>query len=196
MKSQEIQSALFNYLKLIVSDDSINEEAIKSKESFKLLELKKNDFLVKEGQICNYFCFIESGILQHSIIVEDLEKTTYLALKNTVNSSLESFLSQKPSRKSIKALFNCKLWVLDLDAFVYLKETNEAFRKFYYNLIEKQICRIDDYRIDLLTLTPEERYKKLLLKEPNLIQQVSLHHLGSFLGISSRHMSRIRKNIN
>ena len=196
MESQDIRAALINYLKSIVSDDSINEEAIKSKESFKLLELKKNDFLVKEGQICNYFCFVESGILQHSIIVDDLEKTTYLALKNTVTSSLESFLSQKPSRKSIKARFNCKLWVIDLETFLYLKETNEAFRKFYYNLIEKQICRIDDYRIDLLTLTPEERYKKLLLKEPNLIQQVALHHLASFLGISSRHMSRIRKNIN
>ena len=196
MKSQEIRAALLNYLRLIVSDDSINNATITSKESFKLLELQKNDFLVKEGQICNYFCFVESGILQHSIIVNDLEKTTYLALKNMVTTSLESFLNQKPSRKSIKALFNCKLWVIDLEAFLYLKETNEAFRKFYYNLIEKQICRIDDYRIDLLTLTPEERYKKLLYKEPNLIQQVPLHHLASFLGISSRHMSRIRKNIN
>ena len=196
MKSQEIRAELLNYLRFIVSDNSINEAAINSKEAFKLLELQKNDFLVKEGQICNYFCFVESGILQHSIVVDELEKTTYLALKNTVTSSLESFLNQKPSRKSIKALFNCKLWVIDLEAFLYLKETNEAFRKFYYNLIEKQICRIDDYRIDLLTLTPEERYKKLLNKEPNLIQQVPLHHLASFLGISSRHMSRIRKNIN
>ena len=85
---------------------------------------------------------------------------------------------------------------MDLNTFQILKENNKAFRQFYYNLIEKQICLIDDYRIDLLTLTPEERYKKLLTTEPQLIQQVSLHYLASFLGISSRHMSRIRKNIN
>ena len=60
---------------------------------------------------------------------------------------------------------------------------------------EKQICLIDDYRIDLLTLTPEERYKKLLTNEPKLLQEVPLHYLASFLGISSRHMSRIRKCI-
>ncbi len=54
---------------------------------------------------------------------------------------------------------------------------------------------IDDYRIDLLTLTPEERYKKLLATEPKLLQEVPLHYLASFLGISNRHMSRIRKNI-
>ncbi|WP_258932283.1 hypothetical protein [Flavobacterium oreochromis] len=54
---------------------------------------------------------------------------------------------------------------------------------------------IDDYRIDLLALTPEERYKKLLENEPKLLNEVPLHYLASFLGISNRHMSRIRKSI-
>ncbi len=63
------------------------------------------------------------------------------------------------------------------------------------SLLENQIFLIDDYRIDLLALTPEERYQKLLHNEPKLLQEVPLHYLASFLGISTRHMSRIRKNI-
>lgn len=163
--------------------------------SFQIVKLKKNDYFVKEGEICNYFCFVESGILQHSIEVLDEEKTTYLALRNSFTSSLYSFLNQTPSRKSIKAIVDTELWVVDLKTFKNLIENNTAFHKFYYDLIEKQICLIDDYRIDLLTLTPEERYKKLLLTEPKLLQVVPLHYLASFLGISTRHMSRIRKNI-
>ena len=166
-----------------------------SKELFTLKSLRKNEFLVQEGEICMYFCFIESGILQHAIFVDDEEKTTYLALRNSVTSSLNSFLFNKPSRKSIKAISDCKLWVIDLKNFKKLIENNVAFHQFYYNLIEKQLCLIDDYRIDLLTLTPEERYHKLLATEPKLLQEVPLHYLSSFLGISSRHMSRIRKNI-
>ena len=166
-----------------------------SKELFTLKSLRKNEFLVREGEICAYFCFIESGILQHAISVDDEEKTTYLALRNSVTSSLNSFLFSKPSRKSIKAISDCKLWVIDLKNFKNLIENNEAFHQFYYNLIEKQLCLIDDYRIDLLTLSPEERYHKLLATEPKLLQEVPLHYLSSFLGISSRHMSRIRKNI-
>jgi CRP-like cAMP-binding protein len=162
---------------------------------FSELKLKKNQFFVKENEICNHFCFIESGILQHAILVEGEEKTSYLALKNSVTSSLSSFLFQKPSRKSIKAIADAKLWVVDLKTFKELIVKNEAFHQFYYNLIEKQICLIDDYRIDLLTLTPEERYKKLLTNEPKLLQEVPLHYLASFLGISNRHMSRIRKSI-
>ncbi|MFT5848561.1 Crp/Fnr family transcriptional regulator, partial [Psychroserpens sp.] len=161
-----------------------------------LIELKKNEFFVEEGLVCDHFCYIESGVLQHSIDVLGDNKTTYLALKNTCTSALRSFMNSVPSRKNIKAISNCNLWVIKLDAFKYLLENNEGFNKFYYNLIENQIYLIDDYRIDLLTLTPEKRYLKLLSNDPELLQQVPLHYLASFLGISSRHMSRIRKNIN
>ena len=179
-----------------VKDDSMQELIVKAREKFQILHLKKNEFFVKENEVCQHFCFVESGILQHSIEILDEEKTTYLALRNSVTSSLSSFLFGKPSRKSIKAIADCKLWIVDLKTFKDLIENNKAFHQFYYNVIEKQICLIDDYRIDLLTLTPEERYKKLLSTEPKLLQEVPLHYLASFLGISSRHMSRIRKNIN
>lgn len=195
MKSKKAQIDLLENMKILVNDTSLENLMRESSVAFRLLELKKNEFLVKENEVCPYFCYVESGILQHEIVVNDEEITTYLALRNTFTASLNSFLFHKPSRKSIKAIFDCKLWVLDIDTFKNLIKTNEAFHQFYYNLIEKQICLIDDYRIDLLTLTPEERYKKLLTTEPQLMQQVPLHYLASFLGISSRHMSRIRKNI-
>lgn len=197
MKAVAKSTSFLDYLTEFANpvDDSLIELLEKSKDSFTFLSLKKNEFLVREGEVCPYFCYVESGILQHSVMVDDEEKTTYLALRNSVTSSLNSFLFNKPSRKNIKAISDCGLWVVDLKTFKNLIEKNEAFHQFYYNLIEKQLCLIDDYRIDLLTLSPEERYHKLLATEPKLLQEVPLHYLSSFLGISSRHMSRIRKNI-
>jgi CRP-like cAMP-binding protein len=198
MSIKEPDDAFLYYLcQFIDRNDILMQELItKARDSFRVLYLKKNELFVKEVEICNYFCFVESGILQHSIEILEEEKTTYLALRNSVTSSLNSFLFEKPSRKNIKAIADCKLWIVDLKTFKDLIDNNKAFHQFYYNIIEKQICLIDDYRIDLLTLTPEERYKKLLTTEPELLQEVPLHYLSSFLGISSRHMSRIRKNIN
>jgi CRP-like cAMP-binding protein len=197
MKLQDSNNNLLRFMLQFLDSEmeGINYLAEKASEKFQVLHLKKNDCFVRENQVCQKFCFVESGILQHSILVNDEEKTTYLALRNSVTSSLDSFLNKKPSRKSIKAIADCKLWVIDLETFKDLIENNIAFHQFYYNLIEKQICLIDDYRIDLLTLSPEERYQKLLKTEPKLLQEVPLHYLASFLGISSRHMSRIRKNI-
>ncbi len=196
MKTQNNNSAFLDYLRHFIndSDKHLEQSLTEIANHFKILSLKKNQFLVDENQVCRYFCYVESGILQHAILVDDEEKTTYLAMRNSVTSSLNSFLNTIPSRKSIKALVDCQLWVIDLESFNYLLANNQAFHQFYYNLIERQIILIDDYRIDLLTLTPEERYKKLLVTEPKLLQEVPLHYLASFLGISNRHMSRIRKN--
>ncbi len=184
-----------NYIENIIESQEFDSQISEIFSFFKPLQLTKNSFLVKKGKICEYFCFIESGVLQHSIEVSEEEKTTYLALKNSCTSALKSYLQKTPSRKNIKALSDCNLQVILVDDFKHLLKTNKVFHQFYYALIEKQIFLIDDYRIDLLTLTPEDRYKKLLLNEPNLLEEVPLHYLASFLGISTRHMSRIRKNI-
>ncbi len=192
-----MNTSFFDYLSQTAN--ALNTVSIalleEAQKRFEQIELKKNQFLVKEGEVCSFFCYVESGVLQHAIAINDEEKTTYLALRNSATSSLNSFLKSTPSRKSIKALVDCKLWVINQDDFKDLIQNNNTFHQFYYNLIEKQIMLIDDYRIDLLTLTPEERYQKLLLTEPKLLQEVPLHYLASFLGISNRHMSRIRKNI-
>ena len=183
------------YIKSVLNNKALEHYIPEILNNFQFLKLNKNDFFVESGNVCKYFCYVENGILQHSITVLGEEKTTYLALKNSLTSALNSFKNKVSSRKNIKALFDCTLLVIDIDTFNYLIKHNPAFNTFYYTFIENQIFRIDDYRIDLLTLTPEERYKKLLNNENELLQKVPLHYLASFLGISSRHMSRIRKNI-
>jgi CRP-like cAMP-binding protein len=190
-----MNSSFYTYLKLIINDSSLDNLIPEILDSFSFTVLNKNDYLAQTDKTCKTFCFIESGVLQHSTIILGEEKTTYLGLKNTCTSSLKSFLQNTPSRKSIKALSDCNLWIIDALTFKSLILNNKAFHKFYYNLIENQIFLIDDYRIDLLTLSPEKRYKKLLKNEPKLHQEIPLHYLASFLGISNRHMSRIRKNI-
>jgi len=81
MTTQKTTADLFHYMQLMVGDDALQDLIVQSKNAFKLIELKKNEFLVKEKEVCAYFCYIESGILQHAILVDDDEKTTYLALE-------------------------------------------------------------------------------------------------------------------
>ncbi|CAM1361507.1 Crp/Fnr family transcriptional regulator [Tenacibaculum xiamenense] len=184
-----------SYLFEVINDNTLSVRIDEISKAFDSYTLPKNKMFVEADEVCKYFCFVESGILQHSITVNDEDKTTYLALKNSCTTSLKSFLKQIPSSKNIKALSECQLKIIEISKFNELMKSNLAFKQFYYNLIENQIFLIDDYRLDLLTLQPEDRYRKLLINEPNLLNEVPLHYLASFLGISKRHMSRIRKNV-
>ena len=49
--------------------------------------------------------------------------------------------------------------------------------------------------IALLTKSATERYKLLLKQHPNLVQEISVKHLASYLGIQPESLSRIRKKI-
>jgi len=182
------------FIKSIVTTSYSENEMTELLSYFTFKELRKNESMVEEGTICPYFCYLETGILHHYIASENEDHTTYIALKNSCAAALKSFVHQIPSRKNIKALSHCELWIITFTDFTYLMNHNTLFFQFYHRLIENQIFLIDDYRINLLTLSPEERYQNLLLNEPTLLQQVPLHYLASFLGISNRHMSRIRKN--
>lgn len=173
----------------------LQEYAHRADSGFEKIVLKKNESLVEQGNICRYFTFVVSGILHHGIFIGESEKTTYLALKNSFTTALESFLYQIPARKSIRAITKTEILRIDRETFGHLMETDALFKSAYFDLIQRQICLIDDYRIDLLSLSAEDRYKKLLETEPVLLREVPLHYLASFLGISVRNMSRIRQNI-
>jgi hypothetical protein len=66
---------------------------------------------------------------------------------------------------------------------------------FYVGMLEWQMCCIDESRLDAIVLSPQERYLKMMEKEPELLQTIPLQYLASILGVTPRHLSRIRNNI-
>ena len=41
----------------------------------------------------------------------------------------------------------------------------------------------------------QERYNKLLAEQPDYLQQIPLRYLASYLGVTQRHLSRIRSQL-
>jgi CRP-like cAMP-binding protein len=163
---------------------------------FKQKFFNKGDYFVKEGKTSLQMGFIETGQFQYfSITEQGEERTTYISLPNTFVASLLTYLTETPARENIRALANATLWVIEKSDVVALQNQIPSFKDFYIKLIEWQICCIDKAKFDLITLSAEQRYEKLLREEPELLQQVPLQYIASMLGITPRHLSRLRKNI-
>ena len=54
---------------------------------------------------------------------------------------------------------------------------------------------ISDRLESLLTLTPEQRYLKLLNENPKLLHEIPVEMIASYLGVTDVGLSRIRKRI-
>lgn len=162
---------------------------------FKEKKFKKGELFVKEGIVNNQMAFIKSGLLQYFFYSDGVEKTTYITGENTFAVSLVSFLKVLPSKENIRAITDTECFLMSKDDLDNLKETNLSFRSFYINMLEQLIICVDESRFKLMTYTAEQRYLAMMKDEPRLLQQIPLQYLASILGVTPRHLSRIRAEI-
>jgi CRP-like cAMP-binding protein len=66
--------------------------------------LEKNEFFLREGEVCNKAVFINTGCLRYFFTVDGMEKTGQFFFESTWYTDLESFLSGEPSEQNIQAL--------------------------------------------------------------------------------------------
>ena len=163
--------------------------------AFELQSFKKNDFVVEEGKTSRYMGFVESGMFQYYVIQDGEERTNYVSIENTFFASVLSFISETASLENVKALVDGSISMISKTNLKILLNEIPAFKDFYIGLLEATLCGIDASRYDLIVLTAEQRYEKMLKNEPHLLQQIPLQHLASMLGVTPRHLSRIRSKI-
>jgi CRP/FNR family transcriptional regulator, anaerobic regulatory protein len=164
-------------------------------DSFVLIEFKKGEYVVEEGKTSKYIGFVKSGMFQYYVLKDGEEKTSYVSIENTWLASLLSFISQTPSLENIRAITDGSIFLISKANLKILIDEVPDFKDFYIGLLEASICGIDASRQDLILLTAEQRYEKLMKEEPFLLQQIPLQYLASMLGVTPRHLSRIRGNI-
>jgi len=164
-------------------------------DSFSLQWFEKNDFVVQYGKVSKHIGFVDSGMFQYYVLKDGEERTSYVSIENTWFASLLSFISETPSLENIKALTKGSIFMISKENLKKLVAEVPGFKDFYIGLLEVSICGIDASRHSLIVLTAEERYEKMLRNEPRLLQQIPLQYLASMLGVTPRHLSRIRSTI-
>lgn len=173
--------------------DADQQRAVVSQ--FHRRELAKGELFAQEGRICDQLAFVERGLFQFFCDRNGDEITTYTAGPEDFIVSLGSFLKHQPARETIRALTNSVIWAIHKPSFDQLRHDLPPFEVFYVGLLEDQINCIEESRYNLLTLTAEQRYQKLMDEEPHLLQEVPLQYLASILGVTPRHLSRIRGHV-
>jgi CRP/FNR family transcriptional regulator, anaerobic regulatory protein len=164
-------------------------------DAFTLEEFHKNDFVVEYGKTSKHIGFVKTGMFQYYVLKDGEEKTSYVNIETTWFASLISFISEKPAEENIRALTEGAIYMISKTNLKRIINEVPGFKDFYIQLLESSICGIDTDRHDLIVLTAEQRYEKMLKTEPQLLQQIPLQYLASMLSVTPRHLSRIRKAI-
>jgi CRP-like cAMP-binding protein len=155
----------------------------------------KKAIILKKGKVEKYLSFIEKGIVRFNIPKEDYDFTFSFSFENSFVSGYDSFLTQQPITYNIEAVSDCILWQIsyaDLHAIYDGTAIGDRIgRKVAENLYIKKMKR----EISLLEDSAKKRYLDLIAEQPQLIENIPLKYLASYIGIRPQSLSRIRKEI-
>ena len=86
-------------------------------------------------------------------------------------------------------------WKIDFNIFQELYHKSAGFSEWGRAWMSNQLFGLKQRNIDMISVTASDRYLKLLKEKPQIIQQASLKHIASFLGVTDTSLSRIRKEV-
>jgi CRP-like cAMP-binding protein len=184
----ELKKFLSNYAHF--EENSLDEICGK----FKSKIVKKNEYLLREGDICKDLIFVQSGCLRLYYLLEDVEISVWFAMKHSSAIEIYSFISNTPSNYYLQAIENTEVLFLPKNELENLYKLHpkmqEMMRKFWEDVILNLLERFTSLQRD----SAEKRYLDLLNK-PEYLQTIPQKYLASFIGVTPTSLSRIKNLI-
>jgi CRP-like cAMP-binding protein len=172
-----------------------DEELFLFMQRLKPLNLKKYEFLLREGQVCTKMVLVQKGGLRYFSRNVKGDYTMGFAFEGEWLGDYESFLLQRPSADYIEALEDCELYTLGYEDMQALYEKKDCFQKFGRLIAEKLFISIAKSMRNLQLQSAKERYLALLSDQPQIFERLPQHLIASYLGIQPQSLSRIRAEV-
>jgi CRP-like cAMP-binding protein len=183
-------------LKSIQSVVKLNETEIASLINIlEIKKLKKKEFLLQEGKVCDRISFINSGIVRLYYNVDGLENTVQFFFPNSWYTDYASFLTGQPSMENIQSLEPTEVLQIRKKDLYEHYDRFHAFERVGRIFAEQAFLSVNRLNQMLTNEEPQERYLNLIKQRPELIEKIPQHYIASYLGIKPESLSRIRKRL-
>ena len=194
MKEKDIYDYFFNYVEQFKKISEEEREELKSVYKPKLI--KKGEFLTEYGKPSSEIAFIVHGFIRVYVIdLEGNEVTLYLKGKGNFIGAFTSFITRKPNKEYVQALTDTEILAISYDDLSMLYEKSHTWSKAGLHVMEDLFMNTTRRTISFVRKTAEERYRYIMEKEPDLLLNVPLQIMASYLGMKPETMSRIRARI-
>ncbi|RAW02264.1 Crp/Fnr family transcriptional regulator [Pseudochryseolinea flava] len=173
-----------------------DEEIASIQKSGEKRSFKKGGFFIREGQVCDTVGFVQSGCFRsyyHNALGDEV--TYCFTFSNYFMTAYSSFIAQHKTVENIHAIADADVICIPRDVFMRLEQSSVNWLRLAKMIAEQEFIRMEQRIFSLLTETAEMKYKDLLKRNPEYLQMIPLNYLASYLGITQRHLSRIRKSI-
>jgi len=158
--------------------------------------LPKGELLIQEGKTSKHSYYLESGIIRCYIIdLNGDEVTTRFFSSSDFLNDFTSFFEQKPSEEYYELLTDSVIHSINFENVQHCFHNIPEFREWGRMMLTLNLSFLNKRMIAFHKETAQERYLKLKETKPEILEEVPLNIIASYLGITKFSLSRIRKEI-
>lgn len=183
---------LYEIISRYIDLDQEDKKLIKA--LFKYESASKGQLLIEQGKPVSNVFFMLSGYLRYfKTLASGDELVIHLYAPGNFATSLNGFFLGKKADEALQAVTDCELLYISRSDLEKLYATNDKWQGFGRKLMESFLIEKEERIIDQLSLTAHDKYLKLIETQPDIIQNVPVKHIASFIGVQPESLSRIRK---
>lgn len=172
------------------------EESKLFDNAFEKILVKRNDFLIQEGELEKYSYFIFEGIARcWTLNHKGEEQTFWFCREGTFSMSNISFTLKKKSDFNVQMLVDSIIYRIDNERVSQIYEMIPHLKAIFDNLTAVLLNRILKRNIDLIKYSSEQYYLLMMAEYGSVLNFIPLKDIASYLGITPQALSRIRKRI-
>ena len=163
--------------------------------SLGIIRADKDEIILSEGKVCTCVWVVLQGLIRAFHYVGETEVTSRLMKPHHIIISVESFYTQTPAYESLQAL---QPSILACMHYQQLDKIYQQFPSFNYTgrrLTEHYLFLTERRLYFLRKQNAKDKYRFFLDEYPNLINEIPLKYVASYLGINSETLSRVRNKI-
>jgi CRP-like cAMP-binding protein len=154
------------------------------------------DFIVTPyDQVENKILLLNEGIVQISTLKAEEEKILEFVFPGEFFCAYTSFLLQQPSDVQVITLTKCNVAIIKREDLYRANQVSLISSNLSLHIAQQLFLSRARREKDFLTRSAEDRYKKLLEKDPEVIKLIPGNKIAKYLGVQPESLSRIRKSI-
>jgi len=158
----------------------------------KVRKFGKKELVTKAGDIENYFNFITKGLVRKYYKKGQQEINTQISFEGHLILSQESFHSRLPSEYFVETIEPSTFISISHDDLERVYAQSHRMEHLARLLITYAMVIKDNWQIQLVKMTPRERFLNFVTKNPQLMQRVPQKFLASYLNIKPETFSRFK----
>lgn len=166
------------------------------KQGFELVQLKKGQHFIRQGEVERRIAFICKGYLRYYYITLDGDDITkHFAFENDYAASYASLIYQKPTAYNIIAEEDCTLLVMSYASYMKSIQEHRKWERVA-RLYTENIYNLKEIReAALLLMDAKDRYMDFIKQNPSAESRMKQKHIATYLGIHPVSLSRIKKEL-